>query len=141
MLMGNNMGNNMSGLKDVLIDKIELIATLTKNMKQHEVDFIETMKDYDTTLVRVCKSNLKIAKKNVNNAMADGRTFESFLDIPSAPREYSNEYNKAIRMFKMSVDSEIYLTPEVFNQLILDEWVWKTDFLRSKTHYNLQASI
>lgn len=128
-------------LKDVKVDRSDLIKTIKTNLKQHLMDHEEAMQDYVTTVTGVCVDNLNVANQNVTKVQAGAiKELTKFNQIPDAPRSYERQYQQAIRMFEMSVDDTIELSPDVFNQLVMDEWDWKDDFMNTK-HVYAQSAI
>jgi len=55
--------------------------------------------------------------------------------IPHAPVSYEDNYNRAIRMLELSVEEQIELEEQIFNQLVLDEWHWKQMFTSMNATY------
>ena len=55
--------------------------------------------------------------------------------LPPLPVSYEQNYTRAISMLELSVDLEIEIEEDVFNQLVLDEWTWKHQFNMNNTLY------
>jgi hypothetical protein len=53
----------------------------------------------------------------------------------AAPQSHLEEYDRALAMLQMSVDVTITLQEHEFQQLVMDEWGWKRDFIRSTSAY------
>jgi len=66
-------------------------------------------------VVKVAKENVKIASNDVINTSK----------VPS----HEASYKRAIRMLELSVEDIIEVEEDIFNQLVLDEWSWKNQFV------------
>lgn len=114
-------GNNV--MRTVKVNKEELLSVVRTNKEKHITEYQEACEDYKALIVKVAQSNLKVAK--TGDLTAIGNQFKS---KPQAPVSYEAEYNRAIRMLEMSVEIELEIEAQVFNQLALDEWQWKQSF-------------
>lgn len=124
-------------LKSVVVNRQDLLITIKANRETHIKDYEESLIGYNKLVLEACDKNIKIASKRKAKAK-DGDT--NFQDLPFTPNpvpiaSYEAEYTKAIRMLEMSVEDNIELEADVFNQLVLDEWNWKTSFIAMATSY------
>jgi hypothetical protein len=55
--------------------------------------------------------------------------------MPPAPVNYADNYSRAIRMLELSVEDTIDVEEHIFNQLVLDEWGWKQQFVAQSAMY------
>ncbi len=51
------------------------------------------------------------------------------------PTSNEKDYERALSMLDMSVDDEIILDQNEYNQYVLNEWVWSNSFNHSKAAY------
>lgn len=116
-------------MREVKVDKVELLEVLRTNRIKHIADYEQSVIDYKEAVIKVAKENLKLANTGDFSKIAKIRT------IPSAPVSYETSYTRAIRMLEMSVDSVIELEEDLFNQLVLDEWAWKQSFAVASQMY------
>ena len=121
-------------MRTVKVKKKELMTKLVANKEKHIKDFEEAVSDYKELVLSICQSNLKLSKTGSLDS------FDKIKAIPGAPREYTKEYERAISMLEMSVDDVIELEDDVFNQLVLDEWNWKNQFVMATTSYKAALS-
>ena len=125
-------------MKSVRIERVKLLEKVRENREKHVTEYNEAVQDYIDLVQEVLASNLKTVKKNIkiakdmNSVKAD---FDSQRPLPRSPMTYENEYNRAISMLEMSNDDVIEIESEVFNQLVLDEWDWKNNFVVSNMAY------
>lgn len=114
-------------MRSVKLNKKELLDIVVANKAKHIAEYEEAVVDYMAAVISIAKSNLKLAKEEKLNA-----EFEGF---PSKPKSYEKDYTRAIRMLELSVEEEITLEEDIFNQLVLDEWSWKNMFSASNAFY------
>lgn len=116
-------------MRTIKVSKKELLKTLIANKEKHIKEYQEAVEDYKQVVLQMTQTNLKLAKT------ADLGLFAKIKSIPNAPQVYEKEYSRAIRMLEMSVEDVIELEDDVFNQLVLDEWGWKNQFVATSTLY------
>jgi hypothetical protein len=118
-----------NAMRSVKVEKAELMKILQDNKKKHIKEFDESVKDYKKAALKVAKEHVELAKSGDLDQIAKIRA------MPQRPTSYEDSYNRAIRMMELSVDDEIELEEQIFNQLVLDEWMWKTAFTASGALY------
>lgn len=118
----------------IKMERAALLKIVQENKAKHVADFLEAQNDYKALILQLAQANLKIAKS------ADLEEFKKIKNPPSAPVSHEKEYARAERMLELSVDEFIEVEEDVFNQLVLDEWAWKHNFLMSNTMYKAGAS-
>ena len=127
-----NSENNV--FKTVKVNKEELLSVVRENLEKHIAQFEESKEDYLKALTCVSEQNVKIANKRLKQSLTgkiDGEL--SWKQLPPEPVSFEAEYNRAIRMLEMSVETDLDVEAQVFNQLALDEWSWKNQFLNVST--------
>ena len=116
-------------MRSVKVNKTELMKVLQENKKKHIKDFEESVKDYKKAALKVAKEHVELAKTGDLDQIAKIRA------MPQRPTSYEDSYNRAIRMMEMSIDENIELEEQIFNQLVLDEWSWKHSFTATGALY------
>lgn len=116
-------------MRSVKVNKVELMKILQDNKKKHIKEFDESVKDYKKAALKVAKEHVDLAKSGDLDKIAKIRA------MPQRPASYEDSYNRAIRMMELSVDDVIELEEQIFNQLVLDEWMWKQAFVASGALY------
>ena len=116
-------------MKDVKVNKEELLVVLRANRIKHVADYEQALIDYKEAVVKVAKDNLKLANSGDLSKIARIRP------MFAPPVNYETSYTRAIRMLEMSVDGVIELEESLFNQLVLDEWAWKQSFATTTQLY------
>lgn len=118
-----------NAMRSVKVNKTELMDILQANKKKHIKEFDESVKDYKKAALKVAKDHVELAKSGDLDKISKIRA------MPQRPTSYEDSYNRAIRMMELSVDEVIELEEQIFNQLVLDEWSWKTAFTASGALY------
>jgi D-mannonate dehydratase len=116
-------------MQSVKIKRTELLKILRKNREKHIEEYKESVQDYKKAVIKIAEYNLELTKTGKIEEIV------KFKHLPSAPKSYENEYDRAIRMLELSVDTVIELQRDVFNQLVLDEWQWKNTFTTTSAIY------
>lgn len=116
-------------MNEIKMDRKELLKIVKENLKKHLADYAEAVEDYKAGALKVATANLKIAKTGEIDK------FNQIKSLPQRPVSYEKEYNRAIRMLELSIENEIVVEQDVFNQLVLDEWHWKNQFIASAMTY------
>jgi hypothetical protein len=120
-------------MKQVLLDRNELLEIVRENRDKHVADYKEAVADYKKAVVNLAKENLALAR---TGRLED---ITRMKNAPGAPVSYEDSYNRAIRMLELSVEDQIELEEQVFNQLVLDEWHWKQSFTIMNSTYKGMA--
>ncbi len=122
-----NIENNV--MKTVKIKREELLAVVRENKEKHIAEYIESVEDFKKAVVVITKNNLKL----VNTGELD--SIAKVKNLPAVPNSYEQSYTRAIRMLELSIEDIIELDDTTFNQLVLDEWNWKSNFQLSGSLY------
>ena len=124
--MQNFKRNVMHAVK---VNRKELLKIVTENKEKHITDFNESVEDYKAAVIKLAEANLELVKTGDLEQIAKTKP------MPGKPVSYENNYTRAIRMLELSVEKEIDVEEDVFNQLVLDEWAWKNQFIASASLY------
>jgi len=117
-------------MNEIKVNKQELIATIKDNLKKHKVD-------YEEALILRREKIKNIFKEEIKKIDGDKsyQTNVEFIYSELKPKNNTKSYEKALQKLEMSVDEFIELSDEDFNELVLDEWHWKREFLTSSLRY------
>jgi hypothetical protein len=124
--MQNIKRNVMHAVK---VDRKKLLKIVTENKEKHIKDFNESVEDYKAATLKIAEANLELVKTGELDQIAKTKP------MPGKPVSYESNYTRAIRMLELSVEKEIDVEEDVFNQLVLDEWAWKNQFIASASLY------
>ena len=117
----------------IKMNRFELLNIVISNCEKHKADYVEAVADYKTLVKDICAFNLKISKTE------SLEEFKKLKTVPASPVNYEPSYKRAIRMLELSVDEIIEVEEDVFNQLVLDEWDWKRNFVATASLYKSGA--
>lgn len=115
-----DLGRNV--MRSVKLNKVELLGIVRENKAKHIIAYKEAVDDYINAARTIVNYNVDKINQGTVESIAKCKS------IPTAPKSYEDEYSRAIRMLELSVETEIDLDADVFNQLVLDEWSWKNNF-------------
>lgn len=116
-------------MRSVKMNKDELLKIVRENKIKHVKEYEEAVGDYKALVYKIASDNLVLARSE------DLEKFKLIRHVPSKPVSYETDYNRAIRMLELSIDTVIELEDDVFNQLVLDEWAWKQSFTTTNAVY------
>lgn len=115
-------------MNSVKMNRLQLLGIVKENREKHIVEYAESVEDYKKAVLKITAANHKAAKTG------DLSKF-NFRNLPAKPTSYEDNYTKAIRMLELSVEEVIEVEEHIFNQLVLDEWGWKQQFIAASTSY------
>jgi len=116
-------------MRSVKINKKELLGIVRENKAKHILEYNEAVNDYKEAARKIVNYNVDKINEGTLESIAKCKS------ILGAPKSYEDEYSRAIRMLELSVEKEIDLDADVFNQLVLDEWTWKNNFALMASTY------
>lgn len=116
-------------MNSVKINRKELLKIVKDNQKKHVAQYEESVVDYKAAVIKLAKSNLKLANTG------ELHEIRKMKNLPQAPTSYEDNYSRAIRMLELSVEDVIDVEEHIFNQLVLDEWGWKQNFVAQSAMY------
>jgi len=116
-------------MRSVKIEKKKLLNIVRENREKHIKEFEESVVDYKAGAIKLAKEHAELA------ASGDLAKIAKIKAMPGAPLSHEKEYDRAIRMLELSVEKEIEVEEDIFNQLVLDEWAWKNQFIASASLY------
>jgi hypothetical protein len=114
-------------MKTVKIAKAELIKVLKINRDAHHSIFLEALDGYR-------KEVIKQLEKSLDDAKA-GKKVRQTLELVE-PMNQTKDYDRAIRMLEMSIESVVDITEHEFQCYVQDDWSWKSQFVGSNINYS-----
>lgn len=127
-------------MNSIKMNRLELLEIVRKNKTIHEQQFEEAKNDYVVAMNKIAEENVKIARFNAKSiAKYVNAKLKSMVSWIAPPTSYSAEYGRAIRMLELSVEDVIEVEEDIFNQLVLDEWGWKKQFIATSTMYKTMS--
>lgn len=111
-------------MRQVKIQREELIKILKENRKQHIRDFEQNLVDYKSAAIKITNENLRVAITGDLEKISS-----QFKTMPSFPVSHEESYNRVIRMLELHTEEVIELDHNEFDQLVMDKWPWKQQFV------------
>lgn len=112
----------------VKVSKDQLITALKLNKEIHVQQVLESRAKYREMVVAELDQRLSEAK-------AGGDIDPGFLHKLPIPRDFSNEYDRAIDRFTWHTEPYVYLDTQDFNRFVRNEWEWHREFVASSSMY------
>jgi len=116
-------------MNSVKMNRLELLKIVKENATKHVADYDEAVSDYKVAVAKLAKANLKLANTG------ELEQIRKIKNLPQSPTNYADNYTRAIRMLELSVEDTIDVEEHIFNQLVLDEWGWKQQFVAQSAMY------
>ncbi len=115
-----------SNMDSVKVNRNELLSALKINKEEHRKTFLDAQEGYREDVIDELDRMLKDAR--------EGKKIKRALVLPE-PKDHTSSYETAIRMLEMCVDDIIEITDHEFQQLVMDNWNWKADFVGTASNY------
>lgn len=115
-------------MNTIMVNKQELLDALTANRAVHRGKVTKSREGYREKIIKELDKRLAEAKR--------GRDIDpGFLHRLPIPRDFTEEYDRAIDQVQREVRDEIELGPADFNRYFRDEWEWLQAFATSNASY------
>jgi hypothetical protein len=107
------------------------LEILRKNKQEHKEIFLEALEGYRKQVVKLLEERLERVK--------NGKNFDLYFHL-TQPVDQTKDYERAIGMLEMSLGDDVELSEMDYQQYVLDDWNWKTNFLTSNAFYSQKAA-
>jgi len=108
------------------INKSTLIKTIQKNRDSHRAIFEKAIKAYQKKLEKILLDKLEQVKK--------GSKIKTYFNLPE-PEDHTKDYDRVLQMLEMEVGDTIELEENEFSQFVMDNWVWKNEWVNNTLAY------
>jgi hypothetical protein len=113
-------------MDQVKVAKDHVYCIVEENRKKHRAEFEKALEGWKSACILVLESNLE--------ALRSGRAQRVFINEPP-PEDHTRDYDRVLRMLEMSVEDEVVLPAQSFEQFVLDEWGWKEAWAATTSKY------
>lgn len=122
-------------MQAVKVSRVSLLLKIRENRVKHEEIHRKAVAGYQEAVKAALNKwdNLLNHKAVIDAVVCVEAVKEIGLMRP--PEHHLGEYDQTISMLEMSVDEEVVLQVHEFQQLVLDEWAWKRDFIAHSATY------
>lgn len=118
-------------MKNITVEKIELIQKLKENRAEHRQIFEEALDGWHKKVLDELERQLALAR--------DNKVENVYVSIPR-PEDHTTDYDRRIEMYEMAIEVEIELTEQEFAMYVQDDWGWQQQFLTSNKMYTDTAA-
>ena len=119
---------NENLMNDVKVKKTELLETLHQNLGAHSTAVKGALAARQIDVLEYLEQTVEKLQQDSNYQPRESISFP-------IPKDNSDDYRRAIRMVEMTVDTIIELTEAQFDKLVMDNWNWKQDLIRTTSMY------
>ena len=113
-------------MQNITINKDELLPIVIENKQKHDNIYNAAVSGYWEKAEEILNTKLDKVKKHEQIDNSLGLTY---------PSDYSNDYNRVIRMLELSAENKIILSSNEFDCYVRNQWVWRNSFLGTNTNY------
>lgn len=117
-------------MHEVTVNKDELLKALEENRNNHREEFLKAQEGWKTIILEELERRLSDARAN--------RRIQASFNYPE-PQDHTKDYDRVIRMVKMSVVDNITIQEHDFAQFVMDDWEWKAQWTASNINYMTRA--
>jgi hypothetical protein len=115
-----------ASMNTVIVDKVKLLETLSKNREEHRAVFLEAMAGYKAKVLQLLDEHTERVK---NNGIEQVN-----IHLPM-PSDHTEDYDRAIATLKWTLLDEVELTIQEFDMYVRDSWGWKREWTTSNSVY------
>ena len=123
------IGPNGSG--KVTVNKGRLITTISQNKDKHVAEFTEAHRVYVDKRVELIKELSEMASKSPTGLS------KKILELSTLPKpiSYESYYTKVLRLLDYSVQDQVEIDAQAFDNYVNDEWSWTKSFKSVLSNY------
>lgn len=114
--------------KEYKVTKEQLLAKLKANRSKHVHLYEEAKEGWKKQAIAALEKTLATAR--------EGQQFSLNFTALTAPRSHQKEYDQAIGLLEMSVDTYVSITAHDYDRFVLDQWEWKATWVGSNMPYS-----
>lgn len=115
-------------MNKVRVKKAELLAILNKNKVEHGEIFRQAQEAYRQAAIKELEAQLALAR-------TDGKFTLKRINEMVLPSDYTDQYERAIKMLEMSIDDTIEISASEFANYVEDSWSWSREWGISNSNY------
>ena len=121
-------------MKEIKVNKDKLIEALSANRETHQADFDLAYEGFREKAME----NVEALLNRIKNA-EHGTPVQLWVQL-EPPVNHVEDYDRALQMCSWEIDDELILTEREFQELVQDDWSWKSQFSVSNKLYTGSAS-
>ena len=113
-------------MESITINKLDLLTALRANREGHREQFLKAQEGWKASIIEELERRMADAKRG---KFVDARFY--FRE----PEDHTLEYDRAIRMMEMDINSTIKMPEHDFAQYVMDDWGWKAEWTACNSSY------
>lgn len=106
-------------MKDITVEKTELIGKLKANLAQHEEDYCDAYEAWKKAATEYHEQRII----EIRDDLKPASTSE-----PQKPSNYASSYQQALEMLQMEVRDVVTINENEFRQYVQDQWTFTLHF-------------
>ena len=110
-----------TSMKQIRVDKAQLLKILQKNRSEHRATFLEAQKAFRVVAIKALDAQLKDPTTANLKAVR--------------PEDHTVDYDRSIQMLEMSVDQQITVDEREFQNYVQDVWNWSREWASNSMAY------
>lgn len=110
----------------IVVDKAQLIETLTTNRDEHRAIFLKAQERYREKMIEELDRALLDAR--------EGRAIKRAFALP-VPEDHTDDFNTALEMLNWDQGDSVELGQHEFRQYVQNRWQWEASFTTNSLSY------
>ncbi len=119
-------------MREITVKKSDLLEKIKKNKDTHRAIFEEAVEGYRAQAIGLLEDHIAAIKA--------GKVQRVHISLPQ-PEDHTNDYDRVLAMLDMELADEITLDEDDFAAYVMDDWVWKRQFLTGNAMYSATAAM
>lgn len=113
-------------MSTVTVNKSALIEALVRNREEHRANFERALRGYHERSIQLLQQHI--------DRIREGKVERVYVSLP-IPEDHTDDYDRVIAQMEWSIHEEIELSNRDFDQYVLDNWLWKNEFVTTTSMY------
>lgn len=124
----DNYQNYERPMRQIKVNKASLLEIIKKNREEHRGMVEEAQKKFREVAIKALDITLRAA--------LNGKAFElRNLSALFVPEDHTRDYDRSIQMLEMSVEVEVMVSEQEFQNYVQDIWGWSRDWAMKNCTY------
>lgn len=119
------------------INKKDLLGKIKANREKHASEFSEAFQGWRVALAKKANEYIEGFASDLKEFTdkEKPRFIYSSPRLPPPPINHTDDYDRIITRFEMSLDDTIFLSHSDFDKFVLDQWSWSGEHAHSQLLY------
>ena len=121
---------------NTLIKREDLKDVLVENRDKHKAELEVALQGWRLEYTNKLEEFLAEAGVKSKGFLEDGHRVTLNFRGPSKPADHTKDYDAIIRKMELSQSPVIWLSDSLFEQFVMDNWVWKGKHVEDFANYS-----